>query len=84
MISATPKAASKIVSNLSRRGSGIGIRLGTTTTGCSGFAYVLEYVDTPLETDIIHESDGFSDVHRLSFEEWPYARRFIRVLRRSN
>ena len=45
MISATPRAASKIVSNLSRRGSGVGIRLGTTTTGCSGFAYVLEYVD---------------------------------------
>jgi iron-sulfur cluster assembly protein len=59
MISATPRAASKIVSNLSRRGSGIGIRLGTTTTGCSGFAYVLEYVDTPLETDIIYKSDGF-------------------------
>ena len=62
MISATPRAASKIVSNLSRRGAGIGIRLGTTTTGCSGFAYVLEYVDTPLATDIVHDSDGFKIV----------------------
>jgi iron-sulfur cluster assembly protein len=62
MISATPRAASKIVSNLNRRSSGIGIRLGTTTTGCSGFAYVLEYVDTPLATDIIYDSDGFKIV----------------------
>jgi len=62
MISTTPRAASKIVSNLSRRGSGVGIRLGTTTTGCSGFAYVLEYVDTPLATDIVYDSDGFKIV----------------------
>ena len=62
MISATPRAASKIVSNLNRRGSGVGIRLGTTTTGCSGFAYVLEYVDTPLATDIVYDSDGFKIV----------------------
>ena len=62
MISATPRASSKIVSNLSRRGSGVGIRLGTTTTGCSGFAYVLEYVDTPLATDIVYDSDGFKIV----------------------
>jgi iron-sulfur cluster assembly protein len=62
MISATPRAASKIISNLSRRNSGIGIRLGTTTTGCSGLAYVLEYVDTPLATDIIYDSDGFKIV----------------------
>jgi iron-sulfur cluster assembly protein len=62
MISATPRASSKIVSNLGRRGAGIGIRLGTTTTGCSGFAYVLEYVDTPLATDIVYNSDGFKIV----------------------
>jgi iron-sulfur cluster assembly protein len=47
MISVTPTAASKISRNLERRGGGIGIRLGTRTTGCSGLAYVLEYVDNP-------------------------------------
>jgi iron-sulfur cluster assembly protein len=62
MISATPRAASKIVSNIDRRGAGIGIRLGTRTTGCSGLAYVLEYVDTPLATDIVYNSDGFKIV----------------------
>jgi iron-sulfur cluster assembly protein len=46
MISVTEIAAKKIVSNLTRRGQGVGIRLGVRTTGCSGLAYVLEYVDT--------------------------------------
>jgi iron-sulfur cluster assembly protein len=45
MISITETAAKKIQSNLERRGHGIGIRLGVKTTGCSGLAYVLEYVD---------------------------------------
>ena len=46
MISATPRAVSKIASNLDRRGQGIGIRIGVRTTGCSGMAYTLEYLDT--------------------------------------
>jgi iron-sulfur cluster assembly protein len=62
MIHVTPRAASKIVSNLDRRGGGIGIRVGTRTTGCSGLAYVLEYVDQPESTDIIINSDGFKIV----------------------
>ena len=62
MISVTPTAASKISRNLERRGSGIGIRLGTRTTGCSGLAYVLEYVDHPESTDIVFDSDGFKIV----------------------
>jgi iron-sulfur cluster assembly protein len=62
LIHVTPKAASKIATNLDRRGQGIGIRLGVRTTGCSGLAYVLEYVDTPLESDVIFDSDGFKVV----------------------
>jgi iron-sulfur cluster assembly protein len=62
MINATPRAASKIVSNLDRRGAGIGIRVGTRTTGCSGLAYVLEYVDTVESTDHVFDSDGFKIV----------------------
>jgi iron-sulfur cluster assembly protein len=62
MISATQTAASKIVGNLHKRGSGVGIRLGTKTTGCSGLAYVLEYVDTTRPTDIVYDADGFKIV----------------------
>ena len=46
MISVTETAAKKIKQNLTKRGTGIGIRIGIRTTGCSGLAYVLEYVDS--------------------------------------
>ena len=45
MVSLTEIAARKIQQTLTRRGHGVGIRLGVRTTGCSGLAYVLEYVD---------------------------------------
>ena len=50
MISLTEQAADKVKDNIQRRGKGIGIRVGVKTTGCSGLAYVLEYVDTPPTT----------------------------------
>ena len=45
MITATKTASKRIKDNLVKRGKGLGIRLGVKTTGCSGLAYVLEYVD---------------------------------------
>ena len=45
MITVTETATKKIKQNLERRGKGAGIRIGVRTTGCSGLAYVLEYVD---------------------------------------
>ena len=45
MITVTDTAYKKIKQNLERRGRGVGIRIGVRTTGCSGRAYVLEYVD---------------------------------------
>ena len=45
MITLTEAATNKIKKLLSKRG-GVGIILGVRTTGCSGLAYVLEYVDT--------------------------------------
>jgi iron-sulfur cluster assembly protein len=47
MITLTEQAAEKVRQNLAKRGHGLGIRLGVKTTGCSGLAYVLEYVDQP-------------------------------------
>jgi iron-sulfur cluster assembly protein len=57
-ISLTEKAAKHVNRNLEKRGKGLGLRLGVRTTGCSGLAYELEYVDTPNETDQIFESLG--------------------------
>ena len=45
MITVTDEASKKIKHNLDKRGHGVGIRIGVKTTGCSGLAYVLEYVD---------------------------------------
>lgn len=58
MISLTDTAARKIQQTLARRGHGLGIRLGVKTTGCSGLAYVLEYVDQPKEEDQRFDCQG--------------------------
>jgi iron-sulfur cluster assembly protein len=60
MITITETAAKKIVSNIAKRGAGVGIRVGVKTTGCSGLAYVLEYVDQePITQDWCrYEQDG--------------------------
>ena len=51
MISLTSAASAKIKKTLNKRGKGIGVRVGVKTTGCSGLAYVLEYVDQPQADD---------------------------------
>lgn len=60
MITLTDKAATKVKRTLERRGKGIGIRIGVKTTGCSGLAYVLEYVDNPSPEDVQYNSNGVS------------------------
>ena len=45
MISLTEKAYDRVKTQLCKRGKGVGIRLGVRTTGCSGLAYTMEYVD---------------------------------------
>lgn len=52
MITLSELAAKKIQQQLKRRGKGLGVRVGVKTTGCSGLAYVLEYVDVPSDTDM--------------------------------
>jgi len=60
MIQVTEAAARKIKQNLARRGSGVGIRIGVRTTGCSGLAYVLEYVDRVNDEDTVFTSQDVS------------------------
>ena len=59
MIQATDTATRKIVENLQRRGRGLGIRLGVRTTGCSGLAYVLEYIDQVGADDMAFKMKDF-------------------------
>jgi len=58
MITATDKAVSKIKQQIDKRGKGIGIRVGIKTTGCSGLAYTLEYVDSKIPDDLEFDCDG--------------------------
>jgi len=57
-ITLTEKAAKHIHRYIERRGKGIGLRFGVRTTGCSGFAYKLEYVDDAVAEDQMFESHG--------------------------
>ena len=59
MIRLTPRAEQQIKTLLSRRQQGIGIRLGVKTTGCSGLAYRLEYVDQKQPEDHEWAFGGF-------------------------
>ena len=58
MITLTTKASSKVQQQIQKRGKGLGIRIGVKTTGCSGLAYVLEFVDAPIEGDIKVDCEG--------------------------
>ena len=51
MIVLTEIAKTKIKHHLNKRGQGLGIKIGVKTTGCSGLAYVLEFVDSHVEHD---------------------------------
>lgn len=58
MITLTENAINRISSDLQKRGKGLGIRLGVKTTGCSGYAYVLEFVDAEQSGDVILGFEG--------------------------
>lgn len=57
-VSLTENAARHVDRYLQKRGKGIGLRLGVRTTGCSGLAYKLEYVDESAPEDQVFESHG--------------------------
>ena len=57
-ISLTKKAAERVDKYLKNRGKGIGLRLGVKTTGCSGMAYTLEFLDQQNPEDVVFESNN--------------------------
>ena len=57
-VTLSDSAAERVQSFLDNRGSGVGLRLGVKTSGCSGMAYVLEFVDSIDESDEVFEDKG--------------------------
>ncbi len=57
-ISLTDSAADRVRTYLDKRGAGIGLRLGVTKTGCSGYSYVINYADTIDDADVVFEDKG--------------------------
>lgn len=58
MITLTANAAEHIQKSIAKRGKGVGVRLGIKTTGCSGLAYKIEYVDEQAPEDTVFEQHG--------------------------
>ncbi|HWP00874.1 MAG TPA: iron-sulfur cluster assembly accessory protein [Methylococcus sp.] len=65
-VTLTEKAARQIAKQLTRRGHGIGLRLGVKKAGCSGFAYVVDYADEVGTEDTVFEQHGVKVVVRNS------------------
>jgi iron-sulfur cluster assembly protein len=57
-VTVTPKAAAQIRKALSKRGGGVGLRVAIKTSGCSGYAYALEFADETTAQDLAFESEG--------------------------
>ncbi len=57
-VTLTPAAADRVRRFIAERGRGIGLRLGVRRTGCSGFAYVVNYADEARENDRVFDSQG--------------------------
>ena len=69
-ITLSDKAAQHVANFLAKRGKGIGLRLGVRTSGCSGMAYKLEFVDETNEEDHVFEAHGvkvFVDAKSLPY-----------------
>ncbi len=61
-ISLTASAAERVRSYLERRGRGVGLRIGIRKTGCSGYAYTIDYADTIEPADAVFNESGVTVV----------------------
>ena len=71
-VTMTESAAKHIAKSLSKRGKGVGLRLAVRTSGCSGFAYAIEFADTQEESDLLYTAYGVTlliDPKSLAFLE---------------
>tara|TARA_R110000787_G_scaffold119768_1_gene230669 strand:+ start:728 stop:1051 length:324 start_codon:yes stop_codon:yes gene_type:complete len=61
-ISLTDSAANRVRNYLKKRNDAVGLRLGVTRTGCSGYSYVINYADEIDASDIVFEDKGIKVV----------------------
>ena len=54
----TTAAAEHVSLFIKNRGKGVGLRLGVKTSGCSGMAYLLEFVDELNDDDLVFLEKG--------------------------
>lgn len=57
-VSLTQNAAERVRSYLGRRGHGVGLRVGVKRTGCSGWAYTIDYADAIEPDDVVFDDGG--------------------------
>ncbi len=57
-VTLSPAAAERVRSFLAARGHGVGLRLGVKRTGCSGYAYVVNYAEDIGPGDTVFEDQG--------------------------
>ena len=57
-ISLTQSAATRVKSFLEKRGSGVGLRIGVRKSGCSGWAYTIDYADVIEPGDSVFDREG--------------------------
>ena len=57
-ISLTQSAATRVRSFLEKRGRGVGLRIGVRKSGCSGYAYTIDYADAIDSDDVVFDRDG--------------------------
>lgn len=79
-ITITESAAKQIQKQIQKRGSGLGLRLGVKASGCSGYAYVLDYADEQSADEIVFEQHDVkvlvkqADLDKLNGIELDYAK----------
>ena len=78
MIKLTEAAVNRVSEMVTKRGTGLGLRIGVTESGCSGYSYALDFAETASDNDVVIEQDGVkivvaeSSMHLLDGMELDY------------
>lgn len=58
MITLTESAVNRVQDMVAKKESALGLRIGVTESGCSGYSYALDFAETIAENDTVIEQDG--------------------------